>query len=203
MSNGENHRAPLGLPPGSVRGILSLLIVGQFWLLLLLPDANKVPIPINLYMLLSLVALFFVSHGKSIATRSDPTPSPLHLPGGALRFIIVGGTIAVIAYLYSNHEDWLMDRLKLDPAQISLWPQIVSAYVGGFGIGYIMRHLPIRHFWGFQAFQAWLAMIVLGLLVVEIVIQAFINASLKDKLDLRTWEAVVTGVAAYYFGVRS
>ena len=33
-------RHPLGLPPGSVRAVLSLIIVGLFWLILLLPQEN-------------------------------------------------------------------------------------------------------------------------------------------------------------------
>jgi hypothetical protein len=203
MANGENARAPLGLPAGSVRGVLSLLIVVQFWLLLMLPEADKVAIPINLYLLMTLVALFFVSHGKSIASATDPTPSPLHLPGGSLRFVILGGTAAVVGYLYMNHPDRLYERLRFDPAQLSAWPGVVGAYVGGFLIGYLMRVMPFRHFWACQAFQAWLAMIAMGILLVEIIIQAFINPTLKQRFDLPVWEAIVTGITAYYFGARS
>src|SRR5438132_3646715 len=38
-------RHPLGLPQGSVRAVLSLTIVGLFWLLLLLPADKDVQIP--------------------------------------------------------------------------------------------------------------------------------------------------------------
>lgn len=203
MTNGVVVRTPLGLPNGSVRAILSVLIVVQFWLLLMLPEANKVPIPINLYLLMTLVALFFVSHGKSIAAATDPTPSPLYLPGASLRIIILGGTALVVGYLYTNHPEWLSERLRFDPAQLASWPAVVSAYVCGFLIGYLMRIMPFRHFWGFQAFQAWLAMIAMGMLFIAIIIQAFINPTLKEKFDLPLWEATVTAVTAYYFGARS
>ena len=84
MTNAVPPR-PLGLPPGSVRGMLSLMIMAMAWLLLLLPDSSSVTLPLNVYCLLPLVLLFFFSHGKSIADSSDPTPSPLYLPGGTLR----------------------------------------------------------------------------------------------------------------------
>ena len=63
------------------------------------------PIPLNLYFLLSLVMVFFVSHGKSIARKGDATPSPLWLPGGTLRFVILAGTAAVFAFVLFEHPD--------------------------------------------------------------------------------------------------
>jgi len=195
---------PLGWPAGSIRGLLSLLIVLQFWLLLLLPDSKKVPVPLTLYLMLTLVGMFLVSHGKSIATRSDPEPSPLGLPGGTLRLLIIGGTIAVVGYLYSNDPDRLMERLRPNPAQLQFWPDIVVAFVGGFFVGYTMRIMPFRHNWFFQALLAWTAMIAMGLLVLEIIIRAFIDPHLKDvKLDLHVWGIIVTAIVSGYFGARS
>lgn len=202
-SAGEIIRHPLGMPPGSVRGVLSLLIVIQFWLLLMLPDHRKVPIPINLYLLMSLVALFFISHGKTIARISDSTPSPLYLPGGTLRLIIFGGTAALVGYLYFNHPERLMDRLQPDASQLTNWPYLIGAYVGGFSLGWIFRHMPFRDYWVFQSFMAWLSMIATALLFIEIILRAFILGSLKEQLDLKVWESIVTGITACYFGTRS
>jgi hypothetical protein len=193
----------LGLPPGSIRGGLCLLIVIQLWLLLLLPDSYHVPIPVSLYLLMTLVAVFFVSHGKSIALKSDPIPSPFHLPGGTLRLLIFGGSVAVIGFVYVNHPDRLAERLRPDEAQWNVWPGVVSAYVLGFFVGYLLRLMPFRNNWGLQAFQAWLSIIAMALLFIEIIIQAFVNPSLNAKIDLRTWEAIVTGVTTCYFGTRS
>jgi hypothetical protein len=204
MSNGDYVRPPLGLPPGSIRGILSLLIVTQFWLLLLLPEQYKVPIPINLYLLMTLVAVFFVSHGKSITSAGGNYPSPLYLPGGTLRLIIIAGTALVIGYLYMNHPERLEERLRPAEGQFAQWPLLIGAYVGGFLLGYVFRFMPFRHFWAFQAFQAWLSMIAMALLFAEVIIQAFINPSLKNEgWDLHKWEAIVTAVTAWYFGTRS
>jgi hypothetical protein len=203
MSNGAAVRHPLGLPPGSVRGMLALLIVIQFWLLLMLPESSKVAIPINLYMLLTLVVLFFVSHGKSIASNSEPTPSPLYLPGGTLRLVIFGGTVAIIAYLYTNHPERLSERLQPAQGQLAFWPTIFGAYAGGFFLGYILKSLPFRNNWMFQAFTAWISIIAMVLLFAEIIIQAFILPKLDEKIDLPAWEAFVTAVTAFYFGTRS
>jgi hypothetical protein len=203
MSNGETIRNPLGWPPGSVRGMLSLLIAIQFWLLLLLPDSKAVPVPINLYLMLTLVGVFLISHGRSIATASDPTPSPLYLPGGTLRVLIIGGTIAVVAYLYANFPERLTDRMKPARDQLAAWPTIVGAYIGGFVLGYIFRIMPFRNNWLFQAFLAWLSMIAMAMLFIEIIIQAFINPTLPEKFDLSTWAAVVTGIVSCYYGTRS
>ncbi len=200
---GQPVHHPLGMPAGSVRGLLSLLIVIQFWLLLLLPDSRKVPIPLNLYLLMSLVALFFVSHGKSIATAADPTPSPLYLPGGTLRIIIFGGTTALVGYLYFNHPERLMDRLQLDPGQLANWPYLVSAYIGGFALGWLFRHMPFRDYWLFQSFFAWMSMLAMAMLFIEIILRAFIQSSLKEQLDLKVWESIVTGITTCYFGTRS
>jgi hypothetical protein len=196
-------RQPLGLPAGSVRGILALLIVIQFWILLLLPDSMAVRVPANLYLLLSFVALFFVSHGRSIAAAVDPEPSPLHLPGGTLRIIIFGGTALVVGYVIANMPDRLNTRLRLSDSQMDHWPIIIGAYVGGFTLGYFFRVMPFRHHWVFQSFLAWIAIIAMALLLIEIVIQAFIRPTLREQFDLPTWEAVVTGVTSVYFGTRS
>jgi len=108
-------RPPLGLPPGSIRGLLAIQIAASFWMLLLAPDDKKVPL--NLYFLLSLVMVFFVAHGKSIARRAEPTPSPLWLPGGTLRFLIQAGTAAVFAFLAVKHPD-RFERLTPKPEQL-------------------------------------------------------------------------------------
>jgi len=203
MSSNPVPRAPLGLPPGSIRGILVLFITVQFWLLLLLPDNYVIRIPINLYFLLTFVALFFVSHGRTIASATDQFASPLHLPAGTLRVVIFGGSAAVIGYLFTNHPERLVERLRPQASQLDGWPTLMGAYVGGFVLGYLFRIMPFRHNWAFQSFQAWISLIAMSLLFIEIVVQAFVIPTLKDQYDVRTWEAIVTGVTACYFGTRS
>lgn len=197
-------RPPLGLPPGSVRALLALQITLIFWMLLLLPmDEKVVPIPLNMYFLLSLVMMFFVAHGKSIARRGEPTASPLYLPGGSIRFLILVGTAAVLAFVAVYHPDRLKDRLTPSADQLSNW----RFYLGGLGIGFVLgyatRVLPFRHAAWFQAFQAWTAIIAMAILFLHMVFQAIINVSLEVPIEAVAWQTAVTGIAAFYFGSRS
>src|SRR5262245_39527315 len=91
-------RHPLGLPPGSVRAMLSLMICGLFWILISLPADKNVPIPLFLYFLLSLILVFFVAHGSTIGRASGSLQSPLHLPRGTFRVFIVLGSAAAVGW---------------------------------------------------------------------------------------------------------
>jgi len=206
MTAAEPIHHPLGWPAGSVRGLLSLLIALQFWLLLLLPtpqDKDKlIAIPISLYLMLTLVFLFLVSHGRSVAGNSDPTASILTL-GVISRILIVLGTAGVIVLLSSYHPERFSERLQPTATQMSHWPTVLGAYVGGFFVGYAFRIMPFRDNWLFQALLAWMAMIAAGLLFVELIIQAFISPGIKDEFDLQAWGAVITGIVSCYFWTRS
>jgi hypothetical protein len=195
-------RPPLGLPAGSIRGLLAIQIVLIFWLLLLVPDDRQIPIPLNLYFLLSMVMVFFVAHGKSIARRSEPTPSPLWLPGGSLRFLILAGTGAVFAFLAVNHPE-RFERLTPNPEQIKNWKYYLGAVGIGFVLGYGTRILPFKHAWGFQAFQAWSAIIAMAILFLEMLLRIIVNYNLTDNFDPVAWAVAVTGIVAFYYGSRS
>jgi hypothetical protein len=195
-------RPPLGLPPGSIRGLLALQVTIIFWVLLLVPNERAVPIPLNLYFLLATVMVFFVSHGKSIARRGEPTPSPLWLPGGTLRFVILAGTAAVLAFVAVQHPDRFA-RLTPNPDQLPHWRYYLGALGIGFVLGYGTRILPFRHSWMFQAFQAWTAIIAMAILFLHMVFEVIINFSLEIPFDAVAWNTIVTGVVAFYFGSRS
>jgi hypothetical protein len=198
-------RPPLGLPPGSIRGLLALQITVIFWILLLAPgeaDGSFVRIPLNLYFLLATVLVFFVAHGKTIARKGDPTPSPLWLPGGTLRFLILAGTGAVFAYLAVRHAD-RFQRLTPHPDQLKAWIYYLGALGIGFVLGYATRLMPFRHSWAFQAFQAWIAIIAMATLFLHFIFEVIINFSLDLPLDPVAWQTAVTGIVAFYFGSRS
>jgi hypothetical protein len=79
----------------------------------------------------------------------------------------------------------------------------VGAYVGGFALGYIFRHMPFRNNWLFQSFVAWISLLAMALLFIEIILRVFVQSTLKEQLDLKVWEAIVTAVTTCYFGTRS
>ena len=57
------HEYPtFGLPSGSVRGFLSVLICSFFWIVLLLPPDTPVDSPLGHFFLLTLVFMAFASH---------------------------------------------------------------------------------------------------------------------------------------------
>lgn len=193
---------PLGLPHGSIRGLLAIQIMLIFLLLLLLPGVDQPPIPLNMYFLLSLVMVFFVAHGKSIPYKGQAQPSPLWLPGGTLRALILLGIIGSMVYLIVKDPSRFA-RLNLDPAQLPNFKYYLGSLAGGFIVGHLLKKSPLPHGWAFQSFQGWVALISMGSLLVETILQVFVNQTLSEKLDLVTWQCIVTGVAAFYYGVRS
>src|SRR4051794_6582424 len=117
----EFVRHPLGLPPGSVRAVLALMIAGLFWLLLALPDEFPEKVPLFVYVLLALVFLFFGSHGHTIGQHITGH-SPLYLPRGVLRALLLLGTAVEIGWLYYAHADRLTQRLTPDANHLTQWP---------------------------------------------------------------------------------
>lgn len=196
-------RPPLGMPAGSIRSLLAIQTIIIFWMLMLIPtDERTKQIPLNTYFLLTLVMVYFVAHGKSIARRGEGTSSPLWLPGGSIRFLILAGTAAVFVFVILQHPDRL-HRLTPTPEDITNhWRYFISALGVGFVLGYGTRLLPFRNSWAFQAFQAWTAIIAMAILFLEFVLQ-ILNVSVEVPLDASAWNTAVIGIVAFYYGSRS
>jgi hypothetical protein len=196
----EAARHPLGLPAGSIRAALSLMIAGLFWAMVLLP-VDKYPVPLFLYFLTGLVFLFFFSHGKTIGGHDKP--SPWGLPRGVFRFILVVGSIAAIGWSIYKHPDDPLQRLNLQPEQLAQWPRLMVALAGGFALGWLIGRGPWHHSYIFQDLLAWVSMIGMFGLVIETILVIFVNPGLKEEMRLANWEAVLTGIVAFYFGART
>jgi hypothetical protein len=197
-------RHPLGLPPGSVRATLALMIAGLFWLFLALPDGfpKEEHVPLFLYVLLGLIMLFFGSHGHTIGHHITGQ-SPLYLPRGALRAVLLLGTAAELGWLYYAHADRLATRLTPDQNQLAQWPTLLISAFGGFGFGYVVRKGPWRKSPGFQDILATISLLAMLGLVGETIFIIFINPTIEKRLDPSAWEAILTAVVAFYFGARS
>jgi hypothetical protein len=196
-------RHPLGLPPGSVRAAMSLTIVGLFWLLLLMPPDKDVQVPLYLYFLLGLVFLFFVSHGHSIAPKGTGHRSPLGLPKGSIRGIIFLGTVAVVGWCYHANPELLIKRLTPLSDQLFQWPYLLLSLTGGFFFGWLIRLGPWKNVYWFQDIQAWLSLIAMGGIGVEIIIRLFINPQMERDFNAPMWENILVAIVSFYFGVRS
>jgi hypothetical protein len=217
------YRHPLGLPAGSVRATLTLMIVGLFWLLQLTTD-DRVPIPLYLYFLLGLVLVFFGAHGHTIAPASSISEetlwgsrlarqssqlagishaSPWWLPRGTFRWLIFLGSLGINGWLLYSEPDRLIRRLTPESAQLEQWPALLAALVGGFGLGWLIRLGPWKRAPWFQDIQAWISLLAMLGLGAEILIRLFINPNLELPLNLPLWESILVGIVSFYFGVRS
>ena len=197
-------RHPLGLPAGSVRATISLIIAGLFWTLLLMPEEKKIAIPLFLHFCTAMILLFFFAHGRTISSTEDQSP-PWGLPRGTFRFLIVLGTAAVFGLHYYLRGSLPLAKLVPEPGQMNQWPQLVIALAGGLGLGWLIGHGPWRNSAKFQDLQAWVSLLAMLGLAIEVIVLLFINPTLKQdlKVDLSIWECVLTGVVAWYFGARS
>src|SRR5262249_29647953 len=100
-------RHALGLPAGSVRAMLTFLVFGLLAGVLLFNVQDKVPLLYNYlwYLLLLIVAPFFAAHGNTIGGLAD-TRSPLGLPRGFFRALIIAGFVGLIAWLVQAGRLW-------------------------------------------------------------------------------------------------
>lgn len=196
-------RHPLGLPPGSVRAILVLMIAGLFWTVLAVAQVNpKVEVPLFLYFLTGMVLLFFGSHGYTIG-RQVNAGSPLHLPNGSIRFLLLAGTIGVVSWIYYRDPTQLREIVTPKPEQLEQWPLLLATTAGGYVLGYLIGRGPWRQKNSFQDLLAWVSLLAMLGLVVETVWVLFIGPSLTDPIPLHNWEAVLTAIVSFYFGARS
>jgi hypothetical protein len=202
----RRRRHALGLPAGSVRAILALMVIGIIWTILLLPD--KQPIPAYLiYLLFLILGHFFAAHGTSIASASSPEPSPLYLPGGFIRALIVLGFVAVVGFEYYRDSEALMKQFADSVEGLKEQPYLPLLLLGGFFVGVFMSFL-VGHkhppYW-FQDVQAWFALLAVIGLFIDLLIKVVINPSLAadQRLTLPHWEGALSAIVALYFGARS
>jgi hypothetical protein len=196
-------RHPYGLPLGTVRGFMSVLICMFFWIFLLLPDAGgqkRLAAPLAHFFLLTLVFLAFASH----PVPHDRVKSEL-LPW-LMRVLFVGGSVAVVVYVGYKDPQRLADRLTPDAAEIGQWPVLLGTLAGGFGAGLFVRFAFGRNSELFQTIRGWVGVIAALLLVAETVFQFAIRPGLAEPPDpdvMKVWEGVIIAFVAGYFGTRA
>jgi hypothetical protein len=186
-----------------VRAVLALMIAGLFWTVLILAERNPaVEVPLFLYFLTGMVLLFFGSHGYTIGSHMN-AGSPLHLPRGSIRFLLLVGAIGVFAWMYYKDPTRIQEIVTPKPEQLQQWPQLLLTTVGGYAVGYLIGRGPWRRTSSFQDLLAWVSLMAMIGLVVETVWIVFINPSLEVGMSLHTWEAALTAIVSFYFGARS
>jgi hypothetical protein len=197
------HRHPLGLPPGSVRAIIALLIAGLFWVLLLMPeDRFGGPIPLHIYGLLALVLIVFVVHRRDPVAPTETRQRPQWWLA-LIRLLLVAGFIGAVVWQYTQNPELLKKRLTPTPEMLPQWPSLLLSMAIGFGLGLLIRLGPWRNSAAVQDLQAWVSLLAMFGLVIEVLLEIFIQPELNETIDLNLWRNILTGVVAYYFGARS
>lgn len=196
-------RHPYGLPMGTVRGFMSLLICMFFWIYLLLPappDQRPLTAPLAHFFLLTLVFLSFASH----PLPHDQQKSEF-LPW-LMRVLFVGGSVAVVAYVAYHDPSRLSVRMTPEASEVAQWPMLLATLAGGFGAGLLIRFVLGRRNEIFQTIRAWVGVIAMLMLVAETVFQFAIRPSLVEPPNqdaLKVWEGIIIAFVAAYFGTRA
>lgn len=193
-------RHPFGLPMGTVRGFMSVLICMFFWIFLLLPEEKAHTAPLAHFFLLTLVFLAFASHPLPVdRQRSEFLP-------WLMRFLFVGGSVAVVIYTAVEYPDRLTSRLTPAPGEVVQWPVLLGTLAGGFGLGLFLRFVLGRGSDMFQTLRAWIGVISILLLLIETIYQFAIRPSLSDPPGpeaTKVWEGIIIAFVAAYFGCRA
>jgi hypothetical protein len=193
-------RHPFGLPLGSVRGLMSIVICLFFWILLLLPTETTAKAVLAHFFLLGLVLLAFASSPR--ITDKDESP---FLPW-LMRLIFVGGSIGVIAFVLITRDPTIaQQRLTPDPDEVRMWwIPFLSSLAGGFALGLLLRFLLGQNNHVFQSMRAWFSVLGLVLLACELGI-FFIMAGGAGKIDefLHYCQCVTIIIVSAYFGTRT
>jgi hypothetical protein len=200
-------RHPLGLPAGSVRALLTFIVLGLIWALLLMPEEKRIQVPLYLYYLMFLIlGHFFAAHGHSIAGPTTGPASPLYLPQGTLRTLIIAGFLGVLGYRYYLHRN-IEDLLNVREPLLQQ-PYLPLVILAGFFVGVLVSRVFARRLrlapW-FQDILAWVALLATLGLSAEVIIQLIINPSVEPehRLYLHQWHLVLCGIVSFYFGARS
>lgn len=212
LGAGVTPRQPLGLPAGSVRAILTFMVLGLVWTLMLLPSDKTPEVPLYIYYLMFLsLGSFFSAHGRSIAGPTSGTHSPLYLPKGSLRTLIFLGFGAVLGWqCYSKGNlDAVKDVMKQPQLSEPILPFVL---LGGFLLGILISRITNKILAGpsglpawVQDIQAWIALLATLGLLAEVIIQAVINPGLPDekRLHLPQFQMFLAAITGFYYGVRS
>jgi len=190
---------PYGLPMGTVRGFLSVLICVFFWIILLYPKENAPSAPLGHFFLLTLVFLAFASHPIYELRTTSVLP-------WIMRILFVGGSGAVIGYLLFTDPHRLSARLTPNAAEITQWPVLLGCLAGGFGVALAVRFVLGRQSPMFMTIRAWVGVIAMLLLLFETIFQFVIVPNMSDKPSqevMQVWEGILIAAVAAYFGSRA
>ena len=191
-------RTPFGLPAGSVRGLLALLICGFVWIVVLWPA--DVRLPLAHFFLASMVFMAFVSQPALV-----PVGGTRFIPW-VLRVLFAVGTVGVLAY--AVFADWhrVTDRMVPDVEQFKAWwLTYLGVTIGGFLGGRVVRLVLGNGNPFFQSLRAWLAVLALFMMAGEFLLFIANASDAGHTLSnfLHYWQAVQLAAVSAYFASRT
>lgn len=194
-------RHALGLPAGSVRATHLLIVVALFCAILLIPARRTLPIPPFLVYLLFLMLGHYFAHRS--AAGADERP-PLHLPRGSIRFLVLVALVGTIGWCLYSDPDKLQEQFNESLKALQQQPTMPLWVLGGFVVGVVVGTLlgaerPVA----LQDMQAWLSILSAVGLSVAVILHLIVIPSLEENVPFETFEAILAGVVAFYYGERS
>ncbi|MGE0431243.1 MAG: hypothetical protein AB7S36_03200, partial [Planctomycetota bacterium] len=121
-------RHTFGAPRGTVRALLALCVAGSaYWLIAnpdLRPSMEKLPDEL-LSALLIIISYYFADRAAASGARQEG-PSPLWLPQGTVRAMLVVGFLAAVGWL-------IYQQVRVDPAAFNFWALPGAAMIVNIG----------------------------------------------------------------------
>ncbi|MEN8127241.1 MAG: hypothetical protein ABFR90_05480 [Planctomycetota bacterium] len=181
---------PLGLPKGSIRAVTTILLSLSCWILILI---NSTAPGYLLGLLLTVTGYYFAFRKKDGTQKrfydvATPLQSPLSLPSGSIRnVLIIGFFISAIVLLARKRF--------MEPAYIEFF-LILTGFIAGHLLTKILPH--VRHATVLNCLNHLKALIVLGAVVVFCIIML---AGHHERL----WHVAIalSCIISFYFGSRS
>lgn len=198
VAHGHAQEYPtFGLPSGSVRGFLSVLICSFFWIVLLYPAESEIKAPLGHFFLLTLVFMAFASQ-PLLDVRA-------HLLPWLMKLLFVGGSAAVVVVAFVRDPALASARLTPSPADIAQWPVLLGCFTGGFAVALFLRFVLGRKSELFLTVRAWVGVVAMLLLLVETVLQFLVLPGMSDvnQNAMKIWEGLIIAAVAGYFGARA
>jgi hypothetical protein len=199
------RRHALGLPAGSIRALLTSLVFGLLAAIIVSGGQARVPTLYNYlwYLLFLIMAHYFAAHGNSIRGQQAER-SPLGLPRGFFRLVFIAGFVGLIAWLY--HQNQSFEPPTTSSAANPL--VLLAGFFAGVCVARLVRLTTGDQgppYW-FQDLEAWVALLAVVVLVVQVVVLVFINPTVSEEFQLMKdgpWDGIVAALVGFYFGARS
>ncbi len=198
----------LGLPAGSVRALLAVLVFVTTWGLLIVKPNQEVPGYLR-DLLFIILGHYFAIRRRS-GPAQEPGPPPLYLPRGSVRLFLVVGSVAVAVLLFRRGQLTTMDD---NPGAVTLL--LIGGFLAGVALNTVStwwrdggHHTP-RIVEDLRALISMAAAAILVILVWNQVLTVFPTGSVDALLSPRIHvghlgvEHVLAAVVGFYFGSRS